>query len=103
MAVSELTQENFSEEIAKSGVAVIEFYSETCSVCKLLLPVLEELAGKHRQVRFYKINAQQARQLCLTYRVLSLPTTLFLKSGNLVEKATGFKNVTEMDALISKA
>lgn len=103
MAVSELTQENFSEVVVESGVTVIEFYSETCSVCKLLLPVLEELSNKHRQVRFYKIDAQKARQLCLTYRVLSLPTTLILKKGNLVEKTTGFKPVAEMDILISKA
>jgi len=103
MAVSELTQENFSQETAKPGVAVVEFYSDTCSVCKQLLPVLEELSSKHRQVRFYKINAQQARQLCLTHRVLSLPTTLLLKGGNLVDKVAGFKSTTDMDALIRNA
>lgn len=103
MAVLELTQENFSVEIAKPGIAVIEFYSETCSVCKQQLPVLEELSGKRRQVRFYKINAQQSRQLCLMYRILSLPTTLILKNGKLVEKVTGFKNMTDIEALITKA
>lgn len=103
MAVLELAQEEFSNEIAKPGITVVEFYSETCSTCKLLLPVLEELSGKHGQDRFYKINAQHCRQLCLTYRVLSLPTTLILKDGNLIEKVAGFKGFADMDALICGA
>lgn len=102
MAMIELNKETISSEIEKNKISVIEFYSNTCSVCKMLMPVLEELSQEKSGIKFFKINTEQNMQVCMTYRVLSLPTTLVFKKGELVEKVSGFKTKDEMKGILSK-
>lgn len=102
MAMTEINKDTISSEIANTKVAVIEFYSDSCSVCKMLMPVLEELSKEQPKVRFFKLNTQQNMQACMTYRVLSLPTTLIYKDGELVEKVSGFKTKDEMKEILSR-
>lgn len=66
------------------------------------MPVLEELSKEKTRFKFFKLNTQQNMQTCMTYRVLSLPTTLIFKNGELVEKVSGFKTKEEMLEILSK-
>lgn len=102
MALTELNKENIGIEISKNDSAVIEFYSNSCSVCKMLIPVLEELSLEKPKLKFFKINTEQNMQACMTYRVLSLPTTLVFKNGEILEKISGFKTKDEMKEILSK-
>lgn len=103
MSMIELNKDTIASEIVNSNIAVIEFYSNTCSVCKTLMPVLEELSQTQTNAKFFKINAEQNMQICMTYRVMSLPTTLIFKTGELVEKISGFKTKEELEEILKKA
>ena len=102
MSMTELTKDTIANAISTSNIVLIEFYSSTCSVCKMLTPVLEEVSKKQLKVEFFKINTEQNMQTCMTYRVLSLPTTLIFKKGKLVEKVSGFKTKEEMEEILKK-
>lgn len=102
MAMTELNKDTIAKEISNNKAVVIEFYSDTCGICKMLMPVLEELSMENKQIKFYKLNTQQNMQACMTYRVLSLPTTLIFKTGELVEKVSGFKTKEEMKEILLK-
>jgi len=102
MSIMELNKETIANEITNNYIAVIEFYSNTCSVCQMLIPVLEELSQEQTKVKFFKINTEQNMQICMTYRVLSLPTTLIFKDGELVEKVSGFRTKEEIEEILKK-
>jgi len=102
MAIKEISKDNFTNEVSSASISIVEFFSNDCSVCKMLLPVLEELSLKHTNKKFFKVNTQQNMQLCMTHRVLSLPTTLIFKGGSVVERISGFKNKNEIEQILSK-
>lgn len=102
MAMVELNRDNFNKELEKCNVAVVEFYSDNCNVCKMLMPVLEELAQEKSGISFYKVNTKENMQLCMSYRVLSLPTTLIFKNGEQTDKFSGFKTKDEVIEILSK-
>jgi thioredoxin 1 len=102
MELIELNKDTIATEITNNSISVIEFYSDTCSECKMLMPILEGLSDEQTEVKFFKINSQQNMQTCIFYRVLSLPTTLVFKNEELSEKVSGFKTDKEMKDILSK-
>lgn len=102
MAMTEITNDTIAKEISTNTIVVIEFYSSTCSVCEKLTPVLEEVSRKQLKAKFFMINSKQNMKACMTYKVLSLPTTLIFKKGELVEKVSGFKTKEEMEEILKR-
>ena len=102
MGVTEINKDTIAEAISSNSIVVIKFYSSTCSVCELLLPVLEEVSQAKKEVGFFKIKTDQSMSVCLTYRVLSVPTILIFKDGVVVEKLSGFKTKEEIEEIINK-
>lgn len=106
MSIKDLDKDTFDIEINKSGICIVEFYSESCKVCHLMFDTVEKLSSKLRNIRFYKIDAQKNRLICSSRKVLSLPTFLVFKEGILLDKIVGFKEPSQMEesikTLISK-
>lgn len=103
MAIRDLNKDTFDAAISKPGVCVVEFYSESCKVCKLMFEVVEKLSSKHKDINFYKIDAVQSRNICSQRKILSLPTFLIFKDGIQVEKIVGFKEQSEIEEIMKKA
>jgi thioredoxin 1 len=78
----ELNKENFEQEVLKGeGLVLVDFWSPKCEPCLELLPHVEELAGRHENVKFGKLNIIENRRLAIGQKVMGLPTILFYKDG----------------------
>ncbi len=90
MAV-ELTNGNFNEKvILNEGVTVVDFWADWCGPCKLLSPLIEELANDYSgRAVVGKLNVDENGETARFYNVMSIPTLLFFKNGQLVDKQVG--------------
>lgn len=81
-----LTDQNFDEETEKAGVSMVDFFATWCGPCKMLAPVIEELAKEYAgKVRVYKADIEQAIETTNRFKISSVPTLIFFKDGQ--EKA----------------
>lgn len=87
----EVTDQSFEQEVLKSEVPVIvDFGAEWCGPCKMILPIIEELAKEYEgKVKVVKIDVDENPAVSSKYGIKSLPTLLFFKNGEVKEKAIG--------------
>jgi len=90
MTVMTLTNDNFKNETTQ-GLVLVDFYADWCGPCKMLAPVLEELAGEVSNVKIAKVNVDDSRELAIEYRVSTIPNITILKDGEVVHQDVGFK------------
>lgn len=86
-----LNDENFEQEVVKyPGTALVDVYTDWCAPCKMLAPVIDDLAVKYAgKVKIGKLNAEQNQEISSRYNILSVPTVLFFKNGKLVDTQIG--------------
>lgn len=86
-----LTKENFENEISNyEGSAVIDLYADWCAPCKMLAPVIEELADELTDVKFCKINVDNERELAAMFKVSSIPMIAVVTNNTLVDFHVGY-------------
>ena len=90
-SIISLTQENFAQEVLQSSKPVlVDFWAEWCGPCKMIAPLLDELATEYDgQVKIGKINTDEQQQLASEYGIRSIPTLLFFKNGQVVNQMVG--------------
>ena len=84
-----ITNVQFDEVISK-GVVVIDFFANWCGPCKMLAPVLEEVASDRDELKVVKMDIDENMELAKTYGVMSVPTLMLFKDGNMISKKIGF-------------
>ncbi len=85
----ELTAENFKETIAE-GVALVDFWAPWCGPCRMIAPVVEELAEDYDgKAKICKVNTDEQPSIAGEYGIRSIPTILFFKDGELVDQMVG--------------
>lgn len=84
-----LRDEDFHQEI-EHGLVLVDFYAEWCGPCKMLSPVMEELAREMPGLNIIKVNVDEQEELAREYAVMSIPTILLFKDGQLLKKQVGF-------------
>ena len=82
-------EQNF-ETLIQKGVVVVDFFATWCGPCKMLGPVLEELAQNRSEIQIIKMDVDENPNLSRTYGIMSVPTILLFKDGKLIDKKTGF-------------
>ena len=86
----EVTDENFSEEVEKNKVMVVDCWADWCGPCKMLSPVIDDLAGEYAgKIIFGKLNVDANKQVPAEYQIMSIPTLLVFKDGELADRITG--------------
>ena len=97
------TDENFNEEVLASNIpVVVDFYADWCGPCKMLAPVIEALAGElEGKVKIGKLNVDDASETARQYGIMSIPTLLYFKNGEVVNKTVGVVSKTEIEQIIN--
>ena len=97
----ELTDANFKESVLdKKGIAVVDFWAEWCGPCRMIGPIIEELATEYEgKALIAKVDVDENSELSQKFGVRSIPTILILKDGEVVDKHVG---VTTKQALVDK-
>ncbi len=90
MAVVKLTGANFEQEVMQAGQPVlVDFYADWCGPCKMMGPVVEEIAGEESGVKVCKINIDEEMELAQRFGVMSIPTFIAFKNGEVAGRQVG--------------
>ena len=90
MSAIKITSENFAEEVLNSAKPVlVDFWATWCGPCRMLGPVIEEIAEERTDIKVCKINVDEEKKLAMKYRVMSIPTVLVFKNGQVVKQSVG--------------
>ncbi len=99
--VLHINESNFESEVLKSDVPVlVDFWAEWCGPCKMLAPVFQELAEETPNVKFAKVNVDDAGDLAAKFKIMSIPTLVLMKDGKPVKKSIGLISKQEMKDLL---
>ena len=104
MSEFKITSENFDDEVLASALPVLlDFYASWCGPCKMLSPIIEEIANKYEgRVRVGKIDVDEQNALAEKFGVMSIPTLITFKSGEVVDISVGFKPKKVITDMIDK-
>lgn len=96
-----LTKDSFEDEVLKSDIPVlVDFWADWCVPCKMVAPILEEISEDYKgKIKIAKFNVDQGAEIASEYNVVSIPTLLLFKGGEIVEQKIGAGSKKDIEAL----
>lgn len=99
--ITNITKENFEAEVLKSEKPVlVDFWATWCGPCKMIGPVIEEIANEHPEIKVCKINVDEEGELSIKHGVMSIPTLMIFKNGEIAQTAIGYRPKEEIEDLL---
>ena len=90
MAVVNVTLENFEAEVIKSDLPVlVDFWASWCGPCRMLSPIVDQIADERTDIKVCKVNVDEQEELAMRYGIMSIPTLIVFKNGEIVKKTMG--------------
>lgn len=101
--IKHLNDDNFHGEISQ-GVVLVDFYADWCGPCRMLTPVIEELAQEMSgKMTVAKVDTDQAVNVASHFEVTSIPTLILFKEGEIVKRVVGLKDLDSLRKIVSEA
>ena len=98
MSVLKITEKNFDEEVLQSEKTVlIDFYADWCGPCKMQSPVIDKIAEERQDIKVGKINVDENQDLASRYGIMSIPTLIIIKNGEVLDKFIGLTPKTKIE------
>ena len=94
-----VNSQNYND-VKNNGTVLLDFYADWCGPCKMIAPIISEIADERTDVTVGKINIDEASDLAREYKIYSIPTLVVLKDGKEVRRATGARPKADILALL---
>ena len=99
----ELTDGNFSDEVKKNKIMVVDFWASWCAPCRFLSPIVEELANEyHGKISFAKVDVDANPEVSSSFNITSIPTVIMFKNGKVADVSIGAVPKAMLDAKLKK-
>lgn len=96
-----VTKENFDKEVLQAeGTVLVDFWASWCSPCRMIAPAVEKISEEHPDVKVCKVNIDDEQELAIKYGVMSIPTLMVVKNGEVVNTAVGLRPKEEIEELL---
>lgn len=100
MAILHVTKENFDELLKAEKPVLLDFYADWCGPCRMVAPIVEEIANERDDIIVGKINVDEQGELAQAYGVMSIPTLIVLKNGEVANQVAGARPKAAILALL---
>ena len=101
MSVITLTKENFEQEVLRSDKPVlVDFWASWCGPCRMVSPIVDEIAEERSDIKAGKVNVDEQQMLAAQFSVMSIPTLLVFKNGQVVNQVVGARPKQQILALL---
>lgn len=92
MSVLTITNENFQQEVLNSDKPVlVDFWASWCGPCKMLSPIVDEIAVEREDIKVCKVNVDEQPELAAKFQIMSIPTLIVFKNGKMVNQTAGVR------------
>lgn len=101
MSVININRNNFQNEVTNSDKPVLlDFWAPWCGPCRMVGPILEEIAGERSDIKVGKINVDEQQELASQFRIMSIPTLVVIKDGKIINQSMGAKPKSAILAML---
>lgn len=101
MSVINVNLSNFDDEVLKSDKPVlVDFWAPWCGPCRMVVPIVEEIASEHSEIKVVKINIDEQPELAIRFQVMSIPTLMVFKNGEITNQSLGAKSKSQILEMI---
>lgn len=103
MAIVDVTDQSFAGEVESAGTVLVDFWAPWCGPCKMIAPVLEEIDGEiGDKLKIAKVNVDENPDTSGRFGIMSIPTLMVMKDGEVVEKLVGFQPKEQLMSALNK-
>ena len=101
MKVLHINKDNFHKEVINSEKPVLlDFFASWCGPCRMVGPILDEIAREREDIKVCKVNIDEQPELASRFRIMSVPTLMVLKNGNIVDQSIGARPKHQILAMV---
>ena len=101
MSVTKITLQNYADEVSRSEKPVlIDFYADWCGPCRMVGPIVSEIANERSDVKVGKINVDEQPELAAQFQVMSIPMLAVIKNGKLKNQVVGYRSKEQIEAML---
>ena len=101
MTVVNVTTDNFEKEVLQAEQTVlVDFWAAWCGPCKMVAPVIDQIATEHADIKVCKVNVDEEASLAMDYKVMSIPTLVVFKNGQVVNQSVGAQSKSDIEGML---